>query len=112
MFGVCPETKRCAGMERQRKAEDGPLSCRGGGGGEKYIVIFFLLTFSRLQENRVGHDIFNLHCQNVSRPEQSRYISLGGGKRRVFLLIKRTDDGGAAAAAAAGAQGGGRGSGA
>lgn len=41
-----------------------------------------LLTFPRLQENRVGHDIFNLHCQNVS-PEQSRYISLSG-KRRFF----------------------------
>ena len=41
-----------------------------------------MLTFPRLQENRVGHDIFNLHCQNVS-PEQSRYISLSG-KRRFF----------------------------
>ncbi len=40
------------------------------------------LTFPRLQENRVGHDIFNLHCQNVN-PEQSRYISLSG-KRRFF----------------------------
>lgn len=41
-----------------------------------------VLTFPRLQENRVGHDIFNLHCQNVS-PKQSRYISLSG-KRRLF----------------------------
>lgn len=37
------------------------------------------LTFPRLQENRVGHDVFNLHCQN---PEQSRCISLSGGKKK------------------------------
>lgn len=40
-----------------------------------------VLTFSCLQENRVGHDIFNLHCQNVN-PEQSRYISLSRRKKR------------------------------
>lgn len=54
------------------------------------------LTFSRLQENRVGHDIFNLHCQNT-RPEQSRYISLSG--KKTIFLIKRADDGEAAARA-------------
>lgn len=60
-----------------------------------------VLTFPRLQENRVGHDIFNLHCQNVN-PEQSRYISLSGEKRKKkdgFFLIKRADDGEAAARA-------------
>lgn len=62
-----------------------------GGGFNIYIHIYInfilycvqaVLTFSCLQENRVGHDIFNLHCQNAS-PEQPRYISLSG-KRRFF----------------------------
>lgn len=111
MFGVCPETKRCAGMgdresinpkEGTPKARARPWPCCwGGGGGKKIHINFFIchsavLTFSCLQENRVGHDIFNLHCQNAN-PEQSRYISLSG-KRRIFL-IKRADDGEAAARA-------------
>lgn len=55
--------------------------------GKKYFFCrWAVLTFPCLEEDRVSHDIFNLHCQNLD-PEQSRYISLSGKDG----FIKRAD---------------------
>lgn len=44
------------------------------------------LTFPRLQQHGVGHDILNLHCQKKD-PVQSRYISLRRKKTRTVALL-------------------------
>lgn len=115
MFGVCPETKRCAGMGDRESTNPKEDSRKlglvrghdvevgrggGGGGGERHLNFFFEPFGGAYLPSPSGEPCWPRYFQSPLSECESRAVAIHFTQRKkTVFLIKRADDGEAAARA-------------